>query len=83
MTQPVRIGAVNYLNTKPLIYELDLLAPEAELILEVPSRLADHLADGDLDVKAVKDDPDDDKYLIAALLGRAGLWSAATTIFSI
>ena len=44
MTQPVRIGAVNYLNTKPLIYELDLLAPEAELILEVPSRLTDHLA---------------------------------------
>ena len=53
MTQPVRIGAVNYLNTKPLIYELDLLAPEAELILEVPSRLADHLADGDLDVALI------------------------------
>jgi putative PIN family toxin of toxin-antitoxin system len=32
--------------------------------------LAD-LAEGDLVVKAVKDDPDDDKYLAAALLGRA------------
>src|SRR5438876_9091685 len=53
MTHPVRIGAVNYLNTTPLIYELDLLAPEAELILEVPSRLADHLAHGDLDVALI------------------------------
>jgi hypothetical protein len=29
------------------------------------------LADGDFVVKAVKADPDDDKYLAAALLGRA------------
>jgi chorismate dehydratase len=53
MARPVRIGAVNYLNSKPLIYQLELLAPEAELILEVPSRLADHLADGDLDVALI------------------------------
>lgn len=32
--------------------------------------LAD-LAEGDLDLRAVKDDPDDDKYVVAALLGRA------------
>src|SRR5947209_2419743 len=44
----IRIGAVNYLNTKPLIHELDDLAPHAELVLEVPSRLADMLADGQL-----------------------------------
>jgi chorismate dehydratase len=47
---PIRIGAVNYLNTKPLIHELPALAPQAELILEVPSKLADLLAQGRLDV---------------------------------
>jgi chorismate dehydratase len=50
MTRPIRIGAVNYLNTKPLICDLEKLAPEAELILDVPSRLAELLADGTLDV---------------------------------
>jgi hypothetical protein len=34
--------------------------------------LAD-LAEGNLQVQAVKEDPDDDKYLAAALLGRANL----------
>src|SRR5262245_33819040 len=46
----IRIGAVNYLNTKPLIHDLVELAPQAELVLEVPSRLADLLAAGQLDV---------------------------------
>jgi chorismate dehydratase len=50
---PLRIGAVNYLNTKPLIEDLELLAPEAELVLDVPSRLADLLADGRLDVALI------------------------------
>src|SRR5262245_45912183 len=49
----IRIGAVNYLNTKPLIEDLETLAPEAELILEVPSRLADLLAEGQLDVALI------------------------------
>lgn len=49
----VRVGAVNYLNTKPLICDLDKLAPEAELILDVPSRLADRLAVGELDVALI------------------------------
>jgi chorismate dehydratase len=53
MTRAIRIGAVNYLNTKPLICDLELLAPEAELVLEVPSRLADQLADGRLDVALI------------------------------
>ena len=53
MTRPVRIGAVNYLNTKPLIHELEVLAPEAELVLDVPSRLADLLADARLDVALI------------------------------
>src|SRR5439155_16108768 len=51
MTQSaIRIGAVNYLNTKPLIEDLELLAPEAELVLKVPSRLADDLGARRLDV---------------------------------
>src|SRR5438874_3787253 len=53
MDTPLRIGAVNYLNAKPLICDLEALAPEAELILEVPSRLADDLAEGRLDVGLV------------------------------
>ncbi len=53
MDTPVRIGAVNYLNTKPLIQDLDALAPEAELILDVPSRLADLLAADQLDVALI------------------------------
>ena len=40
----IRVGAVNYLNTKPLIYNLEALAPQAELSLDLPSRLADQLA---------------------------------------
>jgi chorismate dehydratase len=53
MHHGVRIGAVNYLNTKPLICDLGLLAPEAELILDVPSHLADGLAAGELDVALI------------------------------
>ena len=53
MSTPVRIGAVNYLNTKPLIHDLERLAREAELVLDVPSRLADGLADGRLDVALI------------------------------
>jgi chorismate dehydratase len=53
MEQSIRVGAVNYLNTKPLICDLERLAPQAELILEVPSRLADLLAEGRLDVALI------------------------------
>lgn len=49
----IRIGAVNYLNTKPLIHDLDTLAPDAQLILDYPSRLADQLRAGDLDVALI------------------------------
>jgi chorismate dehydratase len=50
MDSAIRVGAVNYLNTKPLICDLEQLAPEVELVLDVPSRLADLLAAGELDV---------------------------------
>lgn len=50
MTPPLRIGAVNYLNTKPLIERLTDFAPNLELALDLPSRLADRMANGELDV---------------------------------
>ena len=52
-TKAVRVGAVSYLNSKPLIENLVELAPEIELILDYPSRLADELARGTLDVALI------------------------------
>ena len=49
----VRIGAVNYLNTKPLVYGLAERAPQVELAFDLPSRLADGLADGRYDVALI------------------------------
>jgi chorismate dehydratase len=49
----VRIGAVNYLNSKPLIEGLAELLSDAELTLDYPSRLADDLEAGRLDVALV------------------------------
>lgn len=53
MEQAMRIGAVSYLNTKPLIHQLERLAPQAELILDLPSRLADRLEAGELEVALI------------------------------
>jgi chorismate dehydratase len=49
----MRIGAVSYLNTKPLVYGLAELAPRHELVFDLPSRLADQLAVGALDVALI------------------------------
>jgi chorismate dehydratase len=49
----MRIGAVNYLNSKPLVYGLAMLAPEARITYDLPSRLADSLATGRLDVALI------------------------------
>jgi chorismate dehydratase len=49
----MRIGAVNYLNSKPLVYDLPALAPQATVTYDLPSRLADSLAAGRLDVALV------------------------------
>jgi chorismate dehydratase len=49
----VRIGAVTYLNAQPLVYCLDQFAPEAEIVVDLPSRLADGLACARLDVAIV------------------------------
>lgn len=53
MGVPIRVGAVNYLNTKPLIYDLESISPDLVLSLDVPSKLADDLAAGNLDVALI------------------------------
>ena len=50
MSAIIRVGAVNYLNTKPLIERLSDFAPTIDLSLALPSRLADQLAAGEIDV---------------------------------
>lgn len=49
----MRIGAVRYLNSKPLIECLPDLFPEAEIVVDVPSHLADGLCAGQFDVALV------------------------------
>ena len=49
----LKVGAVTYLNTKPLVYRLDEIAPQIDLSFDLPSRLADDLAAGRLDVALV------------------------------
>jgi chorismate dehydratase len=47
----LRVGAVQYLNTKPLVH--GLAAAGVDLAFDLPSRLADRLAGDDLDVALV------------------------------
>jgi chorismate dehydratase len=47
----LRVGAVQYLNTKPLVH--GLAAAGVEVAYDLPSRLADRLADGRLDVALI------------------------------
>jgi len=49
----MRIGAVNYLNSKPLVYGLKQLAPSDKLCYDLPSRLADSLESGRIDVALI------------------------------
>jgi chorismate dehydratase len=49
----LRIGAVTYLNAKPLIVSLPERASNAEIVIDFPSRLADALHSGRLDVAMI------------------------------
>ncbi len=52
----IKVGAVSYLNTKPLLYGIehsDELMQEIELVKDYPSRIANQLLDGDIDVGLV------------------------------
>jgi chorismate dehydratase len=52
MQKKIRVGAVNYLNTKPLIYSFEHghMANEIELVLDYPSKLASALQKNQLDI---------------------------------
>ncbi|RUL87208.1 menaquinone biosynthetic enzyme MqnA/MqnD family protein [Tautonia sociabilis] len=50
---PLRVGAVRYLNAKPLYFGLEAIAPGVLLEMDLPSRLADRLASGGLDVALI------------------------------
>lgn len=49
----IRVGAVSYLNTKPLVYGLEQYEDEIDLHFDLPSRLADRLNAGDLDAALI------------------------------
>ena len=51
--RPLRIGAVTYLNTKPLVCGLPRLEPGCRVFFDLPSRLADSLAAGGCDTALV------------------------------
>ena len=48
-----KIGAVSYLNTKPLVAGLEDAALDFDVIYDLPSRLADRLSVGELDVALI------------------------------
>ena len=50
--QKIRVGIVNYLNTKPLIYGLQKppISEQIELVGDYPSRLAEMLIKGEIDL---------------------------------
>ncbi len=48
-----QVGAVSYLNSKPLIEGLEKVLPAENLHLDYPSRLADDLSGGKLDVALI------------------------------
>ena len=53
MATPIRVGAVSYLNAKPLYHGLCEFAPYVRLSMDVPSLLAEQLAAGELDVALI------------------------------
>ena len=55
MDRKIRIGAVSYLNTKPLLYGLqhEVIVKQIEIILDYPARIAAMLEEGRIDVGLV------------------------------
>ncbi len=55
LQRKIRVGAVNYLNTKPLIYgfEHGEMSEEIDLILAYPAKIADMLINDEIDVGLV------------------------------
>ncbi len=79
MSRP-RIGAVSYLNTKPLVAGLGMDQNDYELIFDLPSRLADRLGQQQLDVALIPviEAARDPSYTIvsdACIACRGPVWS--------
>lgn len=55
MTRKVRVGAVSYLNTKPLIYgfEQGMMEDKIELVIDYPARIAAALLNDEIDIGLV------------------------------
>ncbi len=53
MNPSIRIGGVTYLNSRPLLFTLPRHLPDAEIVVDFPSRLADGLAAGRFDAALV------------------------------
>jgi len=51
--RPPRLGVVSYLNAQPLTYAIERLNQDVEVTVDLPSRLADGLADGRFDVALI------------------------------
>ncbi|MBZ5856373.1 menaquinone biosynthetic enzyme MqnA/MqnD family protein [Flavihumibacter profundi] len=55
MDRKIRVGAVSYLNTKPLIYGLEkgLMKDDIELVLDYPANIAQKLLNDEIDIGLV------------------------------
>ena len=53
MTRPVRLGAVSYLNVRPLVYGLEARSDRVSLRFDVPSTCARLLAEGAIDLGTI------------------------------
>lgn len=53
MSRPVRLGAVNYLNVRPLVYGLDAHPDEVSLRFDTPAKCAELLARDEIDLGMV------------------------------
>lgn len=55
MQKKIRIGAVSYLNTKPLIYGIEkgMIKEDAELLIDYPSKIGSMLLEDEIDVGLV------------------------------
>ena len=75
MTRPVRLGAVSYLNVRPLVHGI-AADPRAALRFDLPSVCADLLARGDIDLGMVPSityaDRPDDRIVPGVCIGSAG-----------
>jgi chorismate dehydratase len=76
MTRPVRLGAVSYLNVRPLVYGLEQTPDVATLRFDVPSVCARLLEEGEIDLGMVPSitlvDRSEDRIVPGVCIGSDG-----------